>query len=67
MRSSLFWDDSEVSRRPIGTVFKDEANLELENRTDRLSQNVGYYQSTLCNILEVKISTLLSVLFIHVE
>lgn len=47
-RSSLFWDGTKrglvVSDRRFGTI--------IEDGTDRVSRNVGNYQSTLRNILE---------------
>jgi hypothetical protein len=63
MRSSLFWD---VTRRrlliigvlvqPISPIFKGQAvqDGDLEDGNDRLSRNVGKYQSTPRNIQEEK-------------
>jgi len=41
---------ADISGPPIGPVFKGKAVL--EDGTDRLSRNVGNYQSTLRNIQE---------------
>jgi hypothetical protein len=56
MRSWLFWDVTQlrlfadVSGQLIAIIFLDF--LTLENWKDRLSRNVGNYQSTLRNIPE---------------
>jgi hypothetical protein len=59
MRSSLFWDVTQhklvvtdVSGQPVGPVFRGQVVQEpdfltIKNWTDRLSRNVGNYQSAL--------------------
>ena len=44
---------TDVSEQPIGPSFNSFLNcLTLENGTDRMSQNVSNYQSTMLNIKE---------------
>ena len=52
MLRSVDWLVIDVSGQPICPIFHCRSPLTIEDGTDRVSRNVGNYQSTLRNVLE---------------